>query len=281
MNLKKNRILVFLIILLVSRVCSVANYDPQAGRFLQRDPLGTGPIVVHDSAGPRFILTSGPVVANPNLSQYRDGMNLYEYVKSNPIILTDPLGGCSESFSPGINVTTAATATGKCGGAFYGVRWIIPEEYYQSSGYIIQHVEFELDATDCRGYPLFLEFDKNDPSVYYQYWEAWSFEGSTVSNTSPTDGGSDYFIIPDRECTRGSASISGLAKGITDYALPSDFEVKNAAPAGPLPMTTTKPKGWHDPEGPSGTAHSMKVEWDCCGSGWDPVIKPTTITASP
>ena len=39
------------------------HYDPIAGRFMQRDPIG-----------------------------YQDGMNLYEYVGSDPLSLTDPLG---------------------------------------------------------------------------------------------------------------------------------------------------------------------------------------------
>jgi len=39
-------------------------YDPQTGRWLTHDPIG-----------------------------YWDSMNLYEYVISNPMILTDPLGG--------------------------------------------------------------------------------------------------------------------------------------------------------------------------------------------
>ncbi len=42
-------------------------YDTYTGRFLQHDPLG-----------------------------YIDGLDLYEYVKSNPVLLTDALGGCSK-----------------------------------------------------------------------------------------------------------------------------------------------------------------------------------------
>jgi hypothetical protein len=43
-----------------------AMHHANLGRFLQRDPLG-----------------------------YVDGMGLYEYTQSNPLVLTDPAGGCS------------------------------------------------------------------------------------------------------------------------------------------------------------------------------------------
>ncbi len=55
------------------------HFDPQTGRFMQRDPLG----VVPNAQKPnRF----SPV------TQYRDGINLYEYVKSNPVNYVDGYG---------------------------------------------------------------------------------------------------------------------------------------------------------------------------------------------
>ena len=45
-----------------------AYYHPTLGRFLQRDPLG-----------------------------YVDGMSLYQYTGGNPIVRTDPTGGCSKA----------------------------------------------------------------------------------------------------------------------------------------------------------------------------------------
>lgn len=93
-------VIALLSVLLISPINLHATYNPQIGRFLQQDPLGTRPMIVHTSGGPQYIGTQGPFVPNPNnetnsLSQYFDGMNLYEYAKSNPIMLTDPLGGCS------------------------------------------------------------------------------------------------------------------------------------------------------------------------------------------
>jgi RHS repeat-associated protein len=54
-------------------------YDPQVGRFMQRDPLGIDP------AGRE----QNPFNAR---NQYSDGMNIYEYVRGNPANHSDPLG---------------------------------------------------------------------------------------------------------------------------------------------------------------------------------------------
>lgn len=54
-------------------------YDPEAGRWLQFDPLGSNP-------------TGGNENPFNNRKIYSDGMNLYEYVRSDPILSIDPLG---------------------------------------------------------------------------------------------------------------------------------------------------------------------------------------------
>lgn len=54
-------------------------YDPQTGRFMQRDPLGINP--------------AGSFRNQFNVQrQYSDGANIYEYVKSLPILNTDAFG---------------------------------------------------------------------------------------------------------------------------------------------------------------------------------------------
>jgi RHS repeat-associated protein len=65
------------------------SYDPETGRFMQRDPLGINP-------------AGGEFNAFDVLKQYSDGMNLYEYVRSNTQIHLDPDGKCIRNIVGGV-----------------------------------------------------------------------------------------------------------------------------------------------------------------------------------
>ncbi len=66
-------------------------YNPTLGRFVQQDPMGalaTVPTELTDR-GAAF----HPVYSIPGAQEeYGDGLNLYQYVGSRPLILTDPTG---------------------------------------------------------------------------------------------------------------------------------------------------------------------------------------------
>ena len=67
-----------------------AVYHPSMGRFLQRDPgSGAGSPVRVGAAGP---VKGRGFVPRDSAGQYRDGMNLYQYVRSNPGSFIDPSG---------------------------------------------------------------------------------------------------------------------------------------------------------------------------------------------
>lgn len=68
----------FVLCVLLSNLSS-GMYNPEAGRFIQRDPLGVNP------AG------GGINKYNPN-KQYSNGGNIYSYAKSNPVIMSDSYG---------------------------------------------------------------------------------------------------------------------------------------------------------------------------------------------
>ena len=64
---------------------AAAMYNPSTGTFLQRDP---GAVVLAR-------IGSAEIAARGRFAQrdpYADGMNLYQYVKSRPTVLRDPLG---------------------------------------------------------------------------------------------------------------------------------------------------------------------------------------------
>jgi RHS repeat-associated protein len=63
-------------------------YDPETGRFMQRDPHGINP-------------AGGSINPFDIHKQYKDGSDIYEYVKSNPIGNSDIYG-------------LATTKTGRC-----------------------------------------------------------------------------------------------------------------------------------------------------------------------
>jgi hypothetical protein len=93
----------FVVFIIFMPVIVLAYYHPQMGRFMSQDPISTGPQVIFTSKGPRIIGVNSPIVPNPNSApylQYIDGMNLYQFTKSNPIMLVDPTGGCSGSPVP-------------------------------------------------------------------------------------------------------------------------------------------------------------------------------------
>ena len=81
---KRSLIIALLVIATLSVFTADASamYHPAMGRFLQRDPGPGGPVRI-GSAGPATV--GGFVPRDPTgRRQYADGMNLYQYVRSNP-----------------------------------------------------------------------------------------------------------------------------------------------------------------------------------------------------
>ena len=85
-----------------------AFYNPQTGRFLQRDP---GP----EPDSPSRVGTAGPA-ANGSFAQrdpvkqYSDGMNLYQYVRSNPLSYVDWIGAQATSSTSGSGTSSSTGA---------------------------------------------------------------------------------------------------------------------------------------------------------------------------
>jgi hypothetical protein len=77
---------------------AAAHYDPKLGRWLERDPIGSRPgrpmrAVRIGSYAP--VMAIAPRIGSGSIRptlQYSDGMNLYEYSRSQPTISFDPYG---------------------------------------------------------------------------------------------------------------------------------------------------------------------------------------------
>lgn len=83
------------LILIATMTCggnfALAGYHPGTGRFLQRDPIATGQPVVANMPFHGQTPYVNATELNPP-TQYSDGMNLFQFVGSNPTNSRDPLG---------------------------------------------------------------------------------------------------------------------------------------------------------------------------------------------
>lgn len=116
-----NSILVLLAVLASFLFTSKAHavYDVQTGRFLQADPHATGLPIMPDQAQWWFHGRASVVEVNGfNTRQhFRNGMNTYQYLRSNPPRYRDPLGLYAwEVESPGAGGQVAAVGVGALAG---------------------------------------------------------------------------------------------------------------------------------------------------------------------
>lgn len=107
---------------------AAAEYNARFGRFLQTDPNGTG-LILSPSLG---YLGSNPTVtvSMAYQLQYGDGMNFYQYLRSNAVNHTDPTGLftvtdllTTQSLSTYLRTAGAVTGIGSgVAGLFGGIR---------------------------------------------------------------------------------------------------------------------------------------------------------------
>ena len=268
-----------------------AEYNPTTGRFLQRDPVGVQDklslINVRDPEGDPYF----PTAFKPR-KQYRDGANLYQYVKSRPVIALDPSG---RRVWLNIDIVDPKKRMKQewCGGAEFHIRWGIEDpdthKAYKGSGWIVQHVVFQGQIFNC--------LTQKQTSLFIVYYEVWRIDKGdfkipivkgkigTINNKILSPGGEkirpegthDLFKVLDQgDCTRGWQMAWGQAHffewtgGIDDkdWKFPGDKDGHHPE-AGSLPTRDDPPADWgnwniEDKDKAYPVNHTLGVKWDCC-----------------
>lgn len=137
------------------------HFDPKHGRWLQRDP-----------------------------THYVDGMNLYEYAQSNPIVKFDPYGLASLAVSvikddiylaigTRINVKTPKS---KCGSTCKKVKWMqfLVYEKWVTFNPLSESPDVNIASWVRDGNPWYTK-DVSGP-VTSSNWETWTFEDQPGTN---------------------------------------------------------------------------------------------------
>jgi len=154
------------------------SYHATLGRFIQRDPSG-----------------------------YGDGMNRYQYVQSSPTGRIDPMGLATLSI-----VLKAGPTFGNCGALKEYRTEVKLSEAPKRPGFVIQHVTYSYDWTDCKGHKT---------SGTEEAWETSAAPDNTNTNTWALRPGTDVRPVKQQgandnfersevgNCTEGIISIKG------------------------------------------------------------------------
>jgi len=151
-----------------------------------------------------------------------------------------------------------------CGGFSWGAQWYL-DNADSTSGFVVQHVRVTLNVKDCSDNPVDVKARTGgvvDPA-FWPLWEAWEVRnGSVFVGTSTTPHRADTYSVPAMgDGTKGSIEILGNADYYPGLTLPSSLTVRNAPPAGGLPVTNSDP-GLSGGTGP--LAHNLTANWTCC-----------------
>jgi len=213
------------------------HYHSELGRFGQRDTFG-----------------------------YIDGMNLYEFVRGNPLVLTDPTGGCAdqhrrivaESYSP--NVTVVGRNKHECGEARFRVEFSVPPG--KKPGHLVQRIDKTMEIIDCA-----TNRKVASGSTFYYETPMREEHGWPTPDTFQT-------VALDNTC--GYIRLQGNAKVLHNWRPGPEF-AKGAAPLNPEAYATTPglelPGADTIPDHPGGDnrygKHWMEIRWDCCPGSTD------------
>jgi RHS repeat-associated protein len=198
-------------------------YDSDKGRFLQRDAL-----------------------------EYHDGVNLYEYVRSKPILWVDPTGQ-EQSLSYDKAIEKKA---GYCAQFTWKTRWKLSEKSIKG-GFIIQEITFDSNVMDCNNQNI---------NMKLTYWEAWEVKANSREIIVEDGHGTDFWKTKEEGCcTQGTVKISGNASFFEGLALPGDFIRNNRDTFADDGRSTRTYHNFGAGIGP--VSRSVTGKWNCCKDG--------------
>ena len=171
------------------------------------------------------------------------------------------LGRRMGSRAMGIRVNNPASLNNNRGSGTFGVMWNIPDR--RANGYVIQHVRFMGNVTNCAGNPV----TSNNGSPPNDYYEAWRVVNGRVrcGNLTVACASSDdtFTTINEPSGTRGTVTVRGRASFFPDYRLSSTWVTTTGHPAGALPHRNTRPPEWSESEAKT---HQMRIQYDSCAT---------------
>lgn len=113
-----------------------AYYNPSTGTFMSRDP-GAGGAMAASRVGSAGPAVGGKFIPTDPTGQYRDGPNLYQYVRDNPITGLDPQG-----------LNTRWYPSGSISDGKYGWSYSFDATYHPQKCRLGFRVKIQLNAKD-------------------------------------------------------------------------------------------------------------------------------------
>lgn len=221
------------LLLVLSEFPALATYNPQAGRWLNRDPF--------NESG--WMLLNGDRM--PLISQLTKVSPLYVFLYNNSIMYADLLGALT------LTKKNDPSPINCGGGGIYTILFhLAPTE---QNAYIIQEVTVTEVVRKCSGTVV-----SGYPKVT-TYYEAWAIANESAVN--------DNFNLPaEANGTYGHKVMHGRAAFFWIGQLPPTFVPGSVSWAMGMPATETMPSFW----GMTGSwisnyvTHTMHTSWSCC-----------------
>ncbi len=223
-------------------------YDPDTGRWLNRDPIDV-----------------------------KDGQSLYNFVLNDPIKNFDKDGLTTYKPKFILNyVNLSSIKTGKCGLAWWGIRWLIKgaENYERDNGVVAQKIVHSLDIKDQNDNDITTDkllsnygsLGNRDNGKTFNYTERWYYAHGKIP--SSLKGMEDHWRTSDFGLgTKGRITIEGLAfyARFDDLIWPNDtVQFNEETRAGPLISTTGSPTIRANAKTSNNIHRKLVIEWNCC-----------------